>query len=411
MMSESRELILKFALVALIVATAFALISSREFYTNSMLASFMAVAIGSVVFIHLSIRPLGDLSKVALITAALVVIQCRVLRVVPHWPAVVCILGIASFLVLGGHSMWASGKERETAFCALIAGGLLSFSDWTASSTLGWTEAVHPKTLDLFLYKFDCSLGFQPSFLIGQWFAKYGWLHLVCILFYVALPVPLTLVFGQRLRRDGRAAMGVFWAFLVAGPAGVLLFNIFPAMGPNHVFSNFPAYPLPIGDVSRLALEPVRLPGFRNAIPSLHMTWALLAWWSARDVPRWTRAIAVLFVIFTVLATLGTGEHYLVDLVVAFPFALVLYAIFERNSSASVRRIAVTVGALTVCGWLLALTYADQIFWVSLSVPWLFVCGTLAVSLFFVHRLTLAEKSGETRLTEPQWQSIGVSAD
>lgn len=371
----------------------------------------MAVAIGSVVLIHLSIRPLRDLSKVVLITAALVLIQCRVLRVVPHWPAVVCILGIASFLVLGGHSMWANGKERETALCALIAGGLLSFSDWTASSTLGWTEAVHPKTLDLFLYKFDCSLGFQPSFLVGQWFAKYGWLHLVCILFYVALPVPLTLVFGQRLRRSGRAAMGVFYAFLIAGPIGVLLFNIFPAMGPHHVFSNFPAYPLPIGDVSRLALEPVRLPGFRNAIPSLHMTWALLAWWSAREVPWWTRAIAVLFVIFTVLATLGTGEHYLVDLVVAFPFALVLHAVFQRKSSASMRRLAVAVGALTVCGWLLALTYANQIFWINLSVPWLFVCSTIAMSLFFVHRLTLVEKSAEKVLVAPQWQSIGVSAD
>jgi hypothetical protein len=97
--------------------------------------------------------------------------------------------------------------------------------------------------------------------------------------------------------------------------------------------------------------------------------------------------------------------------VVAFPFALVLHAMFERNSSASVRRIAVTVGALTVCGWLLALAYADQIFWISLSVPWFFVCITIAMSLFFVQRLTLAERSRKIVLAEPQWQSIGVSAD
>jgi hypothetical protein len=39
------------------------------------------------------------------------------------------------------------------------------------------------------------------------------------------------------------------------------------------------------------------------------------------------RSIALAFLVFTVLATLGTGEHYFVDLMVAFPFALMIQAI------------------------------------------------------------------------------------
>jgi hypothetical protein len=65
----------------------------------------------------------------------------------------------------------------------------------------------------------------------------------------------------------------------------------------------------------------------RNCMPSLHLAWALILWRTtvgARAAVRWA---AIAFVLVTALATLGSGEHYLVDLIVAAPFAVALLAL------------------------------------------------------------------------------------
>ncbi len=55
----------------------------------------------------------------------------------------------------------------------------------------------------------------------------------------------------------------------------------------------------------------------RNAMPSLHMTWALLALWYSPRRLLWASAVSVRL---TALATVGLGEHYLIDLAAAVPF-------------------------------------------------------------------------------------------
>jgi len=60
------------------------------------------------------------------------------------------------------------------------------------------------------------------------------------------------------------------------------------------------------------------------AICFKHMAWVLLVWWNFTGLARWIRAIALVFVVLTATATLGTGEHYVIDMVVAFPFSLML---------------------------------------------------------------------------------------
>ena len=47
-------------------------------------------------------------------------------------------------------------------------------------------------------------------------------------------------------------------------------------------------------------------------MPSLHVAWALLVYWLWRS-SRW-RWIVLAYLLLTMLATLGGGEHYLVDL-------------------------------------------------------------------------------------------------
>jgi len=91
-----------------------------------------------------------------------------------------------------------------------------------------------------------------------------------------------------------------------------------PATGPVHVLDR--TFLAPLGHVAspHLLLETIAVPA--RAMPFRRYTClGLLVWWNSKGLARCIRAIAMAFVVFTVLATLGTGEHYSVDLVVGSP--------------------------------------------------------------------------------------------
>src|SRR5262249_8317435 len=232
--------------------------------------------------------------------------------------------------------------------------------------------------------------GAQPSFLLGQAFAMWPWLRLASIVAYVGLAIPIALIYAGRLLRMRGRAIPSFLAFLTTGPIGVVFYNIFPALGPIHLFKGqFPWHPLSSADAARLFLEPVPLTGAPNAIPSLHMTWVLLAWWYSRGLSLWERGIALVFVIFTASATLGTGEHYFVDLVVAFPFAVMVEGIwsFGLPWTDKHRLTAIAGGGLFTLCWLGALRYGIPFFRISPAVPWMLCLGTVVLWIWLEQRL------------------------
>jgi len=173
---------------------------------------------------------------------------------------------------------------------------------------------------------------------------------------------------------------------------GVMFYNMLPACGPIHLFGGaFPWHPLVAADARRLRVVPILVKGARNAIPSLHMTWVLLIWWNSRGLPRWVRAIALAFVWFTVLATLGTGEHYFIDLVVAFPFSLMVQALCSYSLPfRGERRTAFLFGTFTTLMWLALVSYATPLFWISPLIPWAMIVATVSSSVFLWHRLLRA---------------------
>ncbi len=291
---------------------------------------------------------------------------------------------------MGVSAVWANGAARRLLSFKFIPSLLLVTSEYFASTFLQWTASVHPKVLDLYLYSFDASLGLQLPFLVGQRFVLWPWLGRVSALFYIGLPIPIALVYAGRLLRLREKALPSFVALLATGPVGVLFYNLFPALGPVHLFLQmFPWHPLLTRSVSRLLVVPVALPGAPNAMPSLHMGWALLAWWYSRGLSWAERGVVFAFLIFTVLATLGTGEHYFVDLVVAFPFALLIEAIcgFSLGWRDKLRLAASTAGLFLVLGWFAALRYGTHLFWASPLIPWFFCLCTITCSLVLERKL------------------------
>ncbi len=74
--------------------------------------------------------------------------------------------------------------------------------------------------------------------------------------------------------------------------------------------------------------------------------------------------------------------HYLVDMVVAVPFTLALYALTRTDVPWPVRqrRFGCVFGGLQVAAWMIALRWGTGLFLASPAVPWLAVLFTVVSS-------------------------------
>jgi len=399
-------------LTAALFAAILALSLSWSFYYESMANAYLSLALASAVIVLGILRHSWfDLLWVVIGALFLAVLDYRVMDYKPFFMAGFSFVGLSALAVLGTRTIWAKAEDRKLLLYGFLPAILFVASEWTASSLLDITEKLHPKTFDLFLYSFDSSLRVQISFLTGQFLLKNLWLRTASLAIYISLPLPLALVYASQLRRQKGKALAVMIAFLATGPIGVLCYNMLPACGPVHLFgAAFPWSPLSTAEAMQLNIVPVIMQGARNAIPSLHMTWVLLVWWNSRGLSRWVRVIAMIYVALTVLATLGTGEHYFIDLVVAFPFSLAVQALssYSIPMSHRDRRVAFVFGTFATLIWLALLSFNTTIFWISPIIPWSMIAVTIAPSILLWNRLLRAVTGEELRPAKVAAAGVGI---
>ena len=178
---------------------------------------------------------------------------------------------------------------------------------------------VRPEKLDLYVYRMDGLLGFQPSFVLGRLVADHLSLMILLKLLYELLPVVIAVVFGGYLWYRSAEAMSMVPVFVLNLALSVPFYLIFPVSGPAYAFPNYPA--LPTGPVIP---HPIPLSAPPNGVPSIHFSSALLIFWYARKLPlgRWMGGA---YLLFMAAATMGSGEHYLFDLLMALPYAAMIY--------------------------------------------------------------------------------------
>ncbi|HEY6442454.1 MAG TPA: phosphatase PAP2 family protein [Candidatus Acidoferrales bacterium] len=373
-------------LTLLLILACAVLAFSASFYSQALVDAFFAFALASVLIIHLRIHSKWpDVLLVIAITFALGSVDFRLLHYAPKLMAWLSFAGLSSFLVMAVHTVWAREPGASKALlCAWVPAALFIISDYFASTMLEWTSAVHPKTLDLYLLSFDYSLRVPIVFIAGRIYQSHPWLHNASLLVYVGLAIPISLVYAGLLVRFKRKAFPAMLAFLITGPLGILFYNLFPACGPQALFQHgFPLHPFPMDAAPRLHLESMVVAGPRNAIPSLHMAWVLLAWWYSRGLTWFERLIVLIFLVFTIFATLGTGEHWFVDLIVAFPFALSIQAIaaYPLPWKDGRRAAGFLFGLLCTLAWLVMLRYEPKFFWTSPLLPWLLATTTVVLTI------------------------------
>lgn len=368
--------------------------TSEHFYKTALLSLFFGVTLASVVLIHFRVRPSWPDALCVLGGAiAFTLVDFGLLHFRPSLAGITSYLGISSLTILGLRATWSRGDEQRKMALAFVPALLFVTSDWGSTVLLSLTERAHPNVLDLYLFSFDSSLKVQIAFLTGQAYDLWPLFNWTGTAVYIGLPIVIALVYAGQLLRDRTRAISAMIAFLITGPVGVIFYNLLPAVGPIHVFlGRFPWKPIPTDEATRLLVEPIPVAGLRNCMPSLHMGWVLLAWWYSRGLSTWERSIAMIFVIFTAFATMGTGEHYSIDLVVAFPFAVFLQGLcaprLRWNDRARVT--AVLYGLLLTLSWIFALRFALKFFWISPVVPRTCCVLTIASAILVRKRLAAA---------------------
>ena len=373
-------------LTALLGAFVIFAATSTYDYHAFLMAGFFAFALLGVTVLHLSVRRSArDIAGIAVFVAAATAVDVELLGYPARLPATLSFIGLGSLLVLGLRLIWEDTYDPllNRAFWPAL---LFTATAAGSSRALDLTSQLHQRTYDLYLYSFDCTLGFQASYAAAALFLQVHALGTASTLAYILLPLLLALICAASLKRP-QALWITALAFVLSAPIGVAAFNVLPATGPVRTFPNFPQLPIETAKVARLFLETVPVPGPRNAIPSLHMTWAILAWWNSRGTPRWIRALALLGLILTVLSTLGTGEHYLVDLVVAYPFSLAIQAIATALVAKRNWQIPLLAGAAMSAAWFAILRYGVPLMWKARPLSWILTLATVGVSGYLAHRL------------------------
>ncbi|HEY6465994.1 MAG TPA: phosphatase PAP2 family protein [Candidatus Acidoferrales bacterium] len=356
---------------------------NHSFYDDALGNPFFAIELGSIAILLLRLRPQwSSVASIGVLTLVFSAIDFKVLHFHPYAMSWFSFLGLASFLVMLVRLVWED--SRRLLSYALATSFVFAASEYFATSFLEMTTKVYPKTLDVYLMMFDASLAhFQVSFALGRLYVAHAWLHNVTLIAYIGLAIPIMTVYAGQLARYGKKALASLTAFVITGPIGLVFYNIFPAAGPRQLFGiHFPFSPIPYSILPNVILEAVKVPGPRNDMPSLHLTWTLLAWWYSRGLSRTERIVAFAFLSLTAFATLGTGEHWLVDLVVAFPFALMIQAIcaFQVPLKDIRRQTAFLFGLSTTFVWLILLRYCTRLFWTSPLVPWSLIAGTIGLT-------------------------------
>jgi hypothetical protein len=220
---------------------------------------------------------------------------------------------------------------------------------------------------------------------------------------YISLPLGLALVAGARPAED---TSRVLLIFIVAGTLGFCLYFVVPAAAPAFLFrADFPWH---VPSLQWTSVRPAVLPGDapRNAMPSLHFGWALLMFWNTRLNRWWIRFFAAAYLIVIFASTLGLGEHYLIDLVVALPFALTIQALCTRSTAnLFARDSAVAFGATVTAGWILLLRFAVPHYRLSPTLIWIATAVTLTGSLWLKRKLVVGTSIWHERPLGEQFET------
>lgn len=238
---------------------------------------------------------------------------------------------------------------------------------------------IFPRVYDINIYKIDAAFG-NITIPVVQWFDEAPALLQTLILeVYSFLSIFLFIIVALFLRENKGKKYHIIRVLIVPFGLAFLLYSIIPVAGPIYAFSS-QYFPLNMPRVSEIQGGKVFIPpAARNGMPSMHLTGALLIWLLSAGLNRKIYFyVATFFMLITAFATIALGEHYLLDLIVALPFAAFIGVSLANPDNFIFKNKKITIlwvsAGVTFLLWILLLLIASE---------WLYT------HLLFVQLLTL----------------------
>ena len=236
--------------------------------------------------------------------------------------------------------VWMLRDEKDKTRPLVVFAILINlFYGTVLTAVLGREGSLLPWKYDLILLQIDHALGLSAA-AIALPLVSGLWRVPLIVVYESLLPVMVLYCFLQRRAEARGIVIRAYMAELVIGP---IFYAILPACGPIYAFGAAWLHPV-MGTA-----QTIRLNGFPNAFPSLHVATAFLFLLFARGV--FWRIAALMFLVGTILSTVSTGEHFVVDLIAGLAFGCF------AGSVAQSRWRPASVYLLTVISWSVGLRF------------------------------------------------------
>jgi hypothetical protein len=284
------------------------------------------------------------------------------------------IIGLIALLL---SIVWMLRDERDKTRPVLVIALVINlFYGFVLNVVMGQENGLVPWKYDHVLAGLDQALGLASPMVAPL---LQGALRLPLFVIY-QLMVPMMIVWClvQRYRNGSGSVVLAYIAEMLTGP---LLYAVLPACGPAYAFRahwlNPPA----------VQAEVVRLSGMPNAFPSLHVGTAIVFVFFAQG--KLWRTVSLAMLAGTAMATISTGEHYVIDLVAGVAFGCFAASVGYRR----VRSAALYFGI--ALGWSLAVRFGFE---TLIGHPWL------------VRSLSIITLALGIRAVAGQWRTMAATA-
>ncbi len=272
-------------------------------------------------------------------------------------------------------------KTRPLLVFALV---INLFYGFLLTKVMGTEGGLFPWKFDYVLFTVDRSLGMQATTIAAH--LQGHWRVPLFVVYQLMLPMMIVWFLVTTRYKMRVSVILAYVAELVTGP---LLYAIVPACGPMYVFGKQWLHPPAVQPV---AIRFIEMP---NAFPSLHVGTAFLMLLFAPG--KLWKCVAFTFLALTCLATISTGEHYVIDLIPGFAFGAFAAAVGARNLKQSVLFLS------TCLAWSLTMRLASGILIAYPFVARSFAGVTIALAVYALftqwrdqskHTLDLSEAAG-----------------
>jgi hypothetical protein len=241
------------------------------------------------------IRRFTDIDFLMLSVWGALVVLFFAIKMTPffHW-------AIFGSTVLVARNVWSLIRGRPVNHGDLCLAALMPIFTVVDGIALAWVTAFTPRTYDALLAQWD----FGVEAAVRAWAINNHLMPFIQAI-YDSLPMVVLMVICLT---SGITRSRLLWSCFLGAVLCIPCYLLFPAVGPIHA-----------GDPR----------AGRNCMPSMHLTWAMLLWVNSKG---WLRWITGAYVLLTVLSTLATGEHYVLDLVAAIPWTWFLSVLARKWS-------------------------------------------------------------------------------